>query len=306
MIANLTHHDLDGIVCHILLKNITDQVRYYCCGYGKIEKKINEIIRDNEIYRFKNVCVTDLSISIEHSQKLHSHFSKMFLFDHHETTKLQYEELKKHYTKIYHDMLHCGSSIIFNNFRNRFSNERLEKLVYLTNIYDTWQIDDKDFWEAYALNAMFWEYKWDDFFIKYFDGYIPISPTEMKWVEDGFEKKKQIIDACEQYIFNDNCILLMAKNANEITNEVTLVKKDFKYYFIFTPNENKISIRIRNDGANLSKVFEQIKTLPIIVDCGAHPYAGGITLKPGYAQEEFENLINLICEKLEEVKNAQN
>lgn len=199
MIANLTHWDLDGIVCHLLLKRLSPNIRSYGCGYGKLEKNVNRIILDKNIFLFDVVFVTDLAISIELSKLLHENFKTTFLFDHHETTSLIQNDLNPLYSNTYIDTSKCGASIVFDILHKKIKGtisektfQKIERLVELTNTYDLWKVDSKDFSEAYYLNSMFWMYGWSAFLERFFDGYEGLTKNELDFATTDLKKRIEL------------------------------------------------------------------------------------------------------------------
>jgi single-stranded DNA-specific DHH superfamily exonuclease len=137
------------------------------------------------------------------------------------------------------------------------------------------------------------------FVARFYNGYTNLSQDELNRAIHQLEVKKKLVEESDKFVFNKNAILFMSDQATEFTNEVTLIERGYQYYFVFTPNEHKLSVRIRKEGIDLSKTFDKMNR-EIVKDCGAHPYAGGIQLIPGYSQEQFENLINDIYNLSEE------
>ncbi|MGL5751182.1 MAG: DHHA1 domain-containing protein [Paraclostridium sp.] len=85
-IFNITHYDLDGLGCNLLLRhhygNKDVDVAY--CGYDNANETLNKLLTTNEHEKYDHIYITDISISEEMANLVESEFShKVVLIDHH-------------------------------------------------------------------------------------------------------------------------------------------------------------------------------------------------------------------------------
>jgi oligoribonuclease NrnB/cAMP/cGMP phosphodiesterase (DHH superfamily) len=319
VIANLSHYDLDGVVCHILLRNLFPKldVRYYTCGYDKLQEKITKLIDDKEIFDIHTVFVTDLSITCDQAKLLKENFNNVFLFDHHETSYLIKDELHSILHNTYINKTMCGSALVFRAFEEKLKIvlegvlkdlpemslrfDRLKRLVEVTNIYDMWQLHHEQFSLAYYLNDCFWIYRWEQFVDKYIRGFEGFNTYETMTVYGRLKEKTKLINEADKSVFgkNKNAIFIVTTEAERITNEITIALQDYEYYFVYNPESDKLSIRVKNKNKNLAKALEKLES-PIVKEAGGHRFAGGLVLKKDLVKKDLlEALTNEIYDELE-------
>jgi oligoribonuclease NrnB/cAMP/cGMP phosphodiesterase (DHH superfamily) len=310
MIANLTHFDLDGVVSHILLLNLfPDKVRYYACGYGTLQKKIDKIIQEKNYQKTDILIITDLVVNVKNVKILSKYFDNIFYFDHHESSLILKPELKKYIKNIEIKTEKCGAQIVFDCFEKQleklaFKNiEALRKLVYYTNIFDTWQTENKDFFISYYLSQLFFMLGWQKFVDRYQFGMVEFRSDEKAIIKQELLRKKDILNSAEKYEFGENAILITSENANEIINESTLILKNYDIYFIFIPKDNKVSVRVKNIKTNLGNILQKLDGNDKILSTGGHSLAGGFVLNNDYNKCDLENIINFIYEEIIKDKN---
>ena len=273
----LSHYDMDGCVCEILLRKILDEKfgKAKLTGYAQLNEHLERLLEESEM-----LMITDIAMDETRWEMVINSKIPILIIDHHETS---IESLKS-YTlpsniKVILSTAFCVAGLVMKHFKDTYEfSDELKLLTKYTNDYDMWIHKHK---ESKVLNAFFWDYKAISFNASFRHGmniekyklYLPLY--DQKCIEIS-----KYLDGCEQIEINDTpkAIILMAyKHIGEVTEHF----KDFDVYFI-VQNNKKIAIRFKTDY-NMSETFKRtkIKFGDIIESLGCHPLAGGINLKTG-------------------------
>ncbi|DAB32496.1 MAG TPA: 3'-to-5' oligoribonuclease B [Sulfurospirillum sp. UBA11407] len=150
-IYHLSHTDLDGYGCQMVVKNYFESVNYYNSNYGKeINERFNEILEDIEKEDKQNnlILITDLNLTVEQAKELegkirvHEREIKLILLDHHKSGQDCDEEFGWYYL----DHTRSATQITYDFFSSFMGgNKALAKLVKVINAVDIWLEDDSDF-----------------------------------------------------------------------------------------------------------------------------------------------------------------
>lgn len=275
-VINLTHYDLDGIVCYILLKNIFDIDRYYTCGYGKLSNRLDQI-KSN--YANENIIVSDFSLTKDQYELLEKLDKNLIFIDHHDSSILELSDKKINGII---NINYSASALVFHYFKNRFKKlskyKGLKDLVYYTNFYDTWKTDTKEFNIGYQLNEILNMVGWNRFVEIYYNGFYGIHNSVKSEIKNRISDRAKLIKSGSKYIFDDkDAILLIYNDAEKIINDTTLVY-DFKYYFVVSTELNKVSIRLKEN--NIALLMQRLfKDDDNVYNFGGHKHAGSFILK---------------------------
>lgn len=305
----LSHYDLDGIGCVINIYNTIknkENFQYHLVGYTTLDDKFRKMEKDEADVLW----ITDLNLRQENiaaiaELALKLDLKKIILVDHHVYEYDLRAEIEK-YGKDFSDKFTtvidrsaCATATLYRLFKS--ANEHvshLKELSEIINVYDTWMKTSKYWNDAYALNDLFWEYKYQTFFAKFKDGYFPteedievsnIIRTErdeyVKYTIDnyfvGSEEERTV------FILNPDC---------KYTNHFTLVFRDVNNYVILKecrPESFSYSIRLYNDELDLTiqTLFDKIKQMGVdVITSGGHDKVGAITI--GY--DDNENFLETI------------
>ncbi|MGE5449964.1 MAG: hypothetical protein ACM3PA_01140 [Methanomassiliicoccales archaeon] len=146
-----THSDLDGAACGVLFKTIYPQGEITFCPSGAAPEKIRGFLRTGRIPDY--LLITDVSIDDATAidlERLQAQGVKVAMFDHHETS-LNVKEYK--WATI--DTRLCATALYFNSMRasNPKAKEYME-FARLVNIFDNYQVGNKEFDRAHQLNKI--------------------------------------------------------------------------------------------------------------------------------------------------------
>jgi oligoribonuclease NrnB/cAMP/cGMP phosphodiesterase (DHH superfamily) len=294
-IVNFTHYDLDGVVCYILLKHLFSIERYYSCGYGKVDQKIDEIdlnAMNVPLY------VTDLSLNNEQYRKLDQIYEKIIYIDHHESSLIELKEFQIHGLI---NIERCACALIFYLYKKEFEKldcyENLKKLVQYTDTYDRWKIHEKEFKIGYGLNELFWHYQFKDFAYIFKNGFDNFAKVEIEIIKKNANEKKSILESAKRFVFDNEALVLILSDAENVINDATLLYNQYKIHFVISSGLRKISIRHTLDK-NIAIVMDEIfKDDETIETYGGHKSAGSFIYKE-FDLKKLKEDLSKIKEKL--------
>lgn len=167
MVVSLSHIDLDGVGCQIVLNKNLKNVEYLNCNYDKIEDHLIQIEEILDRRKVSHCFITDLSFNIQQMKALNSlslEFpdTKFVVIDHHPLTLESSLELTSSNTKCIVNMDKCATQLTYDYFKN--SPASIGKLVSYINSFDIWLSDTEEFKKGIELNDLFWSYKLKRFF----------------------------------------------------------------------------------------------------------------------------------------------
>lgn len=318
--VNVTHNDLDGVTCGILVKKFCDEknidLETISANYGEIPEIFYSVIATTKEKNEKlNLIITDLNVRKEVLEKILSHecvYSVVFIDHHEKEDDLDFEELKRRFPnkKFYYNWNKekCGASLT-KEFLEKHGGIKytpeMEKLVYFTNLYDVWQSTHKDFPIALKLNDIYWhntKEKFDIFFKNFADGY--------DWTDEYEKLAKEIANVRDSFF----------EEVEEYSEVVNLPKKQ-KCRMVFHPDnrytnffglkydEDIFFIFVRqNNGSNIFSIrlksVEHIKANYIAAtvgnalggDGGGHSKAAGFHCP---ADVELEQIVSTFLDVVE-------
>lgn len=289
----LTHYDLDGASCAILLKSFIPNLQVVATGYDNLANKLINFSK------YPRAIITDIGLTEENIKYLIRTKNKILWIDHHQTS-LPFKDLQDDNLTVYVNDKFCGATNVLKFFHGKQSfSDQLRYLAYLTNDYDLWKLDEKD---SKVLNFIFWNRKFNAFVSLFEKGYDEKILDSFRPAYERYEKEMfDYMMACEKYEFNEGglgCIVLFA---DKFLSDVTITFPGFHFYFIIS-NIYKMSVRC-SDDFDLAESFQKIRNLPSIENCGCHKNAGGISLvKESFNGDTikvtkcFEDIIEIIIE----------
>lgn len=150
-IYHLSHTDLDGYGCQMVVKRYFESVRYYNSNYGKeINERFNEILDDIAKDEKENnlILITDLNLTKEQAKELegkirvHDKEIQLLLLDHHKSG----QECEEEFSWYYLDHTRSATKITYDFFASMMGKDKeLSKLVDVVNAVDIWLENDKEF-----------------------------------------------------------------------------------------------------------------------------------------------------------------
>lgn len=259
IVLNITHCDLDGCGCAIVLGNIFKNITHQFVSFYNIDKVLQNINYDNYDY----VIITDIFPS--DAQYLNN--DKIILFDHHPSP---FKDFNKHRYVI--TQKGCASVIVKYYFENIYNIDLsyLNEFIKYVNDYDLWNLKYK---ESKILNDLLfnkYSFKYHDFVNDFKLGRVKFFNDELKFIDDLNKKFFNIynnIDVIELDSINA-CVVNEGQFINDIADKLL---KEQNYAIVFMYSKNRCSIRVNiNHEIDIGKI---LKTLNI---GGGHEKSAGM------------------------------
>ena len=155
---HLTHNDLDGSGCSILMRAVFKNLKTLRVGYGSIKETLLDIIENVE--DFPNLFITDLNFKKEEFDILLEYgvnFNRIIYLDHH-IYDYEINDRKRENLYVEIDSTRCGTELTwyFLSYCGFEEMLKYQNLAYLIGVYDLWKSKHPDFPEARDLNRLFW------------------------------------------------------------------------------------------------------------------------------------------------------
>ena len=157
IIHHLSHIDLDGYSCQLVMRYTPYEIFNYNANYGAEVKQKLELILEN-ITKSKSssrILITDLNLTSDESRWLNNEVKKLndykqdielTLLDHHGSG----EDSANKYKWYYLDTARCATKITYDHAKEHFEldePEWMNKFVNIVNAVDLWKQDEKDNFE---------------------------------------------------------------------------------------------------------------------------------------------------------------
>lgn len=271
----LTHNDLDGVGCAVVLKyfmkNKLDKV--WNVGYNKL----SDVVREIEPC---TLFVTDLSLNQEDVNYLSEEFGddKLFLVDHHEDSY----NLKIPFKNIISNEF-CGTKLLYNKFiKSGFkATNYLHQFVTIVNDYDMWIHNNS---KSMLLNDIFYEKG----FYEFFEAVLLNKLTKKDFEEAYIKRQDMNVKVMNLPTEVQGRFRVVVCDDYSLINTVSFIY-DEDYIFIIT-GEKKLSVRAKVDCRKMFEEFEH----DLLLSKGGHKTVGGFNFKePPDMLEVIDTLIEL-------------
>jgi len=316
-IIQITHFDLDGASCAIVMKQLFNnhldlgKVQRTPVGYEDTNQLILNKLSVNPDDVF--LIITDLRIETKFLKLLLNmkKIKKLLYIDHHERDddRKGLESLKYLFKEKFSYRWRKGFSAT--ELCYQLAKERglpttleLDNLVKCTDVYDEWKLTDKEFDKGFALNEVFWELGFFNFFDKMYNGLV--------WTDDVKKIVKEKINEQNEYFKNNekhiqtldlakNRKLLISFNPEGKYTNIYTLKYDADLYLVFAFEKNekyKFSVRSRNSYFDANEICQNMKNYLEGSQGGGHKGASGLAIPTKYSLEQIfeafmENLNSL-------------
>lgn len=287
-VLNFHHADFDGAISGTCVMAALGK-NSICKAYSiaKVSDAVIEYIDDTDI-----LLLTDIGIEHEKLNLLEPHMvnNKLIIYDHHLNDKT--EETFSRFGDSSFSILDaeiCGSTITWYKMCEYFPNNSklkdLEEIVYLSDVYDMWRTNNKDFEYAAMLNNLL-DYKIgytpDTFRMRFLKNPDPYKLTkDEKLIIDRKKIKhdenlKLMERTASLFDFKDHVFVMVEADATDYTKMHFMngvIEEECVDMFIFKyTNTTKCSVRIPPSSKidDLNKWYD-------IIGCAGHKKAGGIS-----------------------------
>jgi len=281
-ILNVTHYDLDGAGCSILLKYMFDHIDILPASYADISKILNECVN---FHTYDYVILTD--ITPEDREKLVQYKDKIVILDHHDTAMDLLDKKENWFVK--EDF--CATVLTKKYLEYQYKEDLsvFNFLTYIVNDYDMWIHDTP---RSTFINELFWKYHFDNFVKRFKSGNTKIYEEELQYLKRRKSKYEKILSLLDIYEIKElNGILIISEDfINELASKY--LKEDYSIVFVINPKNYKLSIRHSIDDLHIGNL---VKSLNL---GGGHKFAAGVN---STSMDEVENYVELIKNELKQI-----
>lgn len=280
MILHVTHNDLDGAGCSVLIKRYLDVAHTVYLNYDEID---NYLIRN--YYNYNKIIITDLSPSFETAKYL-TNYVELFFIDHHITSKELTNILDS-----YHDITKSATLLTYEWLVEMgFDVKSYREFANCVNDYDMWHLKID---ESLKLNMLFSLMGIDRFVERFLKNpTVKFDETEKMLLEIEEESKNKYLDNSLKNLnlytdkSNRKFAVIFAEKYNSELGHHILNFTDVVYVFIINAQKKKISLRSR-DGIDVSEIA--IKN-----GGGGHKNAAGFSTDFDFCIEDFLHMCGVL------------
>jgi len=262
-ILNITHVDLDGCGCSIVLGNVYKNITYIFSSFYNIDEKLEIINYDNYDY----VILTDIYPSERKYLKISD---KIIMIDHHPSDLHDPKRMRF----VIPDKKVCATVLVkyFVEKMYDIKLSHLDKFATFINDYDVWNLK---YPESKQLNdLMFYKYRPSNFRDEFMDGRVDFTNEEVDFLQKLDEKFQKVYDELEVHEFDNinACVVFENDFVNEIADK--LIKEEgYNLVVVKHPKKGRCSLRTSSEDINIGQVLEDFGW------GGGHPKSAGIFVK---------------------------
>lgn len=291
-ILNITHNDLDGVGCAILLSYVFKNINVISCSYYNIDATLNSI--NIEDYDF--IFVTDI---FPNSKDVLYRFKNLMVIDHHQTathspkdnwfvnTKYSATYLVKHFID-----KQFGTDILKHH----------EDIVSIIHRYDVEMWENRpsmrvELWNrTYKIpmlfNVLFRLYNFDKFLSRFVNGSVSLTTIEKQYLRDEYNSFNELYDNIDIYEFDkiNGCFFVSDIWVNEIADKL-LYEGGYDIVMFNTLKNYKISVRSKSNDLNIG-IFLKERSIG-----GGHPKSGGVDIN---TEEDMNRILSYLDDEIYE------
>ncbi len=294
----LTHYDLDGVVCDILISKLLIIEKRVMGGYAKIK----EHLKAGSLKGYDSAIVTDVSLTRNQFMGLEKEYGTHLLYvDHHAPSLSMIKECKNYKAKCMLDTRFSASGIIYQAFEAKLpSNRDFYKFLTAVDAYDCWRTHLGIFNVGYDLNTLFWKYGYKSFFGRFFNSPdTNFKNHEQVWISNHKKLRNKALLESDKNEFGKNSLLVIDA-PKEFLNDYTLQYPEYDIFFIlYIGMDNILTMSVRTTlspdvidvGATIGVFKERYPDK--IATGGGHPCSGGCNFEAGVT---FDDIIDIIEE----------
>lgn len=180
----ITHTDLDGAVCEILVKKAIQIQKVYLCDYKDVNETVIKIIENEKQQRtYSPIVITDISVTEETAKILENYFTfyaPIILIDHHKTALF----LNK-YLWAYVNTEHSASRLVYDELLN---DEECLDLMAIANDYDMWL---HKYPQSKKLNLLYYNIDRENFINRFLFNASTVFTEKEEFLITTLENKRQ-------------------------------------------------------------------------------------------------------------------
>lgn len=273
MILHITHNDMDGAGCAILLNSVYKDIQSCYLNYDEV----NDFILNN-YENYDKIIITDVTPSEELLKHILNRIA-ITIIDHHVTS----EKLKQ-YDFTIHETGKCATKLTYEWLISQNKDvKRYKELVDCIDDYDLWLLKRND---SLKMNMLFTIFGIDRFVKRFLeDASVMFRKEEQLLLTLEEESQSKYFENAEKYteVFTDRwdrsfgCIFAEKYNS-ELGNHL-LKRFHLQYVFIINAQKKKVSLR-SIPGVTVNDIAEANNG-------GGHPNAAGFTTDFDFGIKNF-------------------
>lgn len=247
-ILSISHNDLDGCVCQIILSHVFSDIKCINTSFYKIDQVLQGLNYDAYDYVF----VTDIHPDDERNLYLSD---KIILLDHHKTAMNAHSPADKKF--VAENM--CAAKLVY-RFMTKMYPEIdltfLNNLVYLANDYDLYTLNNP---KSKLLNdVMFYKYHPVKFRREFMSGRTRFTEDEILWLRERRKEFWRRWEALQVYEMDGAPICVVEANffLNEIAHKL-MEEEGYEVVFVRNPITERASIRSKIEGLDVGRVLKE-------------------------------------------------
>ncbi len=297
----MTHYDMDGVGCDILLSKMFEFEKKHMSGYAKVKTKI----ANGDLSGYDSCVVSDICLTPEQFQQIADEYGDRFLLiDHHEPTNEALDYNKN--SPVIFNTKYCATALVFQSFIKKLKHiPHLVPFVTAVDAYDMWRHETHPdtFKLGYKLNTLFWKYGYWDFHDRFSDDFsFNLKPFEKTWISNHEKERDAALKASDMNNFGKNSLFVM-NITSDYVNDYTLQFPEYDVYFMLYQNPDGkmvLSCRTTLEGVSLGSVARDIRhDYKQILTAGGHPKSCGIDIEEGTSIDVILDIAETINNRIE-------
>ena len=263
-ILSISHKDLDGVACSIIVSNVFKNVEYISLKYGDV----NNCLANLDFSKYDIVLLTDISPESEDMFELSD---KIFLIDHHDSA-LKYCDIDNGKIVLKKD---SACKLCKEFFENLFKIDLsyLNDFINKVDLYDSWNHHIYDM--SWSLNELYFKYYDCDFRKRFKSGDTKLKDFEVEYVNERKKLLTEVYNNLDIYELDsiNACFFLETRFVNDLCHKL-MEEKGYQLTICVNSKSKSCSVRSNMTNLHVGKMLENI-----IPGSGGHKNAGAFRLK---------------------------
>lgn len=301
---NLSHNDIDGAGCNIVLRSRYPDMQTIHTSYNDVAENIS-LLDDSICYLNKALFITDLNfdkpafIQLVRLATNHPELQIIYI-DHHpydgELGELLEKVRRVSNIHVYHSLEHSATKLTYQFIKSE--DEDLGILVDYINAYDIWldKTDTKNFKVGWFLNSIFWEIKMSGFKSNLINNKYKIPQFFKTMYVDLVKDKNEYIAK-----LRDKGLIIEDEDASVFIafsdKHKSWFQEDFPNFVVhILPYEtrNNLSVRISHvpyAEEMKNEMVALVNSYPHTQSCGGHTNAFGAAISDDAPKDDIFMLV---------------
>ena len=281
----LTHKDLDGAICAIVLRKAFPNIEVVACTYKTVNEKFAEAIKGD----YKHIFITDISLDEKRFEDVIKD-KRLHFIDHHPRTEMSDIANQTFSIK------YAGCTLTVVHLRNKLKKDltddfKVMELVKFGNDYDLW---NHKYQVSKFLNRLYYYLGFDTFVSRFKKGFQGFTDDEKKFLVKNHYFLKDIFENLDFIKINDfTLVLITDNNIDESADYLLKTNPGIDTIFIYNTGIRSLSMRGKYNGIHFGDFLTEFGG-------GGHKVAAAVALDEA---SEMERVIQAYTTKREELMN---